>query len=104
MSATKGGKVTTTTPAALEASKQTSTELLHMLVAFRDTLVVGGVDDVCKDEVGVCALTVLVLELLEGIGEGVEGGTVLVVLITLRVLLTKVVSRELMEDDMVDAV
>ena len=72
-----------------------------MLVAFRDTLVVGGVDDVCKDEVGVCALTVLVLELLEGIG---EGGTVLVVLITLRVLLTKVVSRELMEDDMVDAV
>ena len=72
-----------------------------MLVAFRDTLVVGGVDDVCKDEVGVCALTVLVLELLEGIE---EGGTVLVVLITLRVLLTKVVSRELMEDDMVDAV
>ena len=62
---------------------------------------VGSVDDVCKDEVGVCALTVLVLELLEGIG---EGGTVLVVLITLRVLLTKVVSRELMEDDMVDAV
>ena len=101
MSATKGGKVTTTTPAALEASKQTSTELLHMLVAFRDTLVVGGVDDVCKDEVGVCALTVLVLELLEGIE---EGGAVLVVLITLRVLLTKVVSRELMEDDMVDAV
>ena len=72
-----------------------------MLVAFRDTLVVGGVDDVCKDEVGVCALTVLVLELLEGIE---EGGAVLVVLITLRVLLTKVVSRELMEDDMVDAV
>ena len=101
MSATKGGKVTTTTPAALEASKQTSTELLHMLVAFRDTLVVGGVDDVCKDEVGVCALTVLVLELLEGIE---EGGAVLVVLITLRVLLTKVIPRELTEDDMVDAV